>query len=111
MLEVLGLLSMVFVVWFTAQAFRSGTPNGQGQSRRQSIIEAWVNIVIGFAINFAANIVLIPLMTGGHGVTLASNFWGGWVFTAISILRQYAIRRWFNSHIHEFAARAAERAR
>lgn len=95
-LAALGALSALFVAWFTCRAYFSAD-SGTGQSRRASIVEAWTNIVIGFSINFAANLVLIPLMTDGHSVTVASNWWGGWVYTAISILRQYAIRRWFNA--------------
>lgn len=96
MLHFLGLASMLFVVWFTWRAY-SGPDTGQGQSRRESIIEAWTNIAIGFSTNFTANTFLLPLMTDGGHLSQISNWWGGWVYTAISMLRQYAIRRWFNS--------------
>lgn len=69
---------------------------GTGQTRRAAIIEAWVNIAIGFSINFTANLVVLPLAMDGH-LTLANNWWMGWVYTTISIVRQYAVRRWFNS--------------
>jgi hypothetical protein len=96
----LGMMSMLFVVWFTwceAMAKDDGT----GQSKRMSLAEAWTNIVIGFSINFTANLWIIPAMTG---VELAhtANFWGGWVYTTVSITRQYVLRRFFNSHIHRF---------
>ena len=95
----LGIASMVFVAGFTARAYSSGA------NPRQAITEAWVNIVIGFSINVAANTVLFPLMMEGHHITMASNFWGGWVYTAISVLRQYAIRRWFQERLHALVAK------
>jgi hypothetical protein len=102
----LGILSALFVACFTALAYLA-TDQGAGQTRRQSIIEAWANIAIGFSINYTANLVLLPLV--GARFTLAENFWLGWIYTAISILRQYAIRRWFNDRIHAVAAMLAGR--
>ncbi len=103
MIAVLGGASLAFVAWFTWHQYTSIDPGTGPQTRRASIVEAWVNIVIGFSINFAMNYALIPLMTEGHSVTAANNWWGGWVYTAASILRQYAIRRWFNARIHDLA--------
>lgn len=92
----LGAASIAFVVWFTYRAY-TGPDAGVGQSRRASIIEAWTNIAIGFSINYAANLVLLPMMTEGGHLSLMDNLWGGWVYTAISIARQYTIRRVFNA--------------
>ena len=99
-LETLGLLSMLFVGVFT---WREATvkDSGIGQSRRMSLAEAWTNIVIGFSINFLANLWIVPMMTG-VGLSSASNFWGGWIYTTISMLRQYFIRRFFNAHLRKF---------
>lgn len=72
-----------------------------------AIIEAWANIVIGYTVNFIANIAILPLI--GASFTFTQNFFLGWVYTAISILRQYAVRRWFQDHIHEFAAKLFNR--
>lgn len=106
-LELLGLASMAFVLWFTwYEATRRAA--GPGQSKGMSLLEAWVNIAIGFTINFVANFWLIPLMTGVE-LPHAANFWGGWVYTTISLLRQYTIRRFFNSHIHRFTEWAVRR--
>lgn len=93
LLTALGLASFVFVVIFTARAYRNNT--GHGQTPRGAILEAWTNIGIGFAVNFAANFLLLPLV--GASFTAAENFWLGWIYTAISLLRQYAIRRWHNA--------------
>ena len=102
----LGLLSIVFVVIFTASAY-GGQQAGSGQSRRGSIVEAWINILIGFSINFVANMFLLPLV--GAKFTMLENLWLGFIYTSISIIRSYAVRRFFNDRIHNFAARAAER--
>lgn len=60
-----------------------------------SIVEAKTNIVIGFAINWTANMVFLP-MFGFSTLTGAKAFGIGLVFTVISILRQLIIRRFFN---------------
>jgi hypothetical protein len=91
----LGVLSAVFVAGFTwNQVFHAD--QGKGQTKREAMIEAWTNIVIGFSINYAANLVLLPMV--GAQLTAANNFWLGWTYTAVSIVRQYVIRRWFNTN-------------
>jgi hypothetical protein len=100
----LGIASAVFVAWFTWHAYSSADDGKGAQSKRASIIEAWTNIVIGFSINYAANLVLLPMV--GAQLTAANNFWLGWAYTAVSIIRQYAIRRWFNTQ--GFAATLAK---
>lgn len=59
-----------------------------------SAIEAVANIVIGFSINFAANLVVLPLF--GLAVTPRVAFEIGLVFTVISLVRSYLLRRAFN---------------
>jgi hypothetical protein len=100
-----GVISMLFVAAFTWAQYRDNT--GPGQTPRGAIIEAWTNIAIGFTVNWLANIVLIPLMSPGGHMTLAANFWGGWIYTSISILRQFIIRRWWNTRIHALEQRIA----
>lgn len=96
LITTLGIVSMLFVVWFTYRAYAGQNDGAGAQSRRESIIEVWTNIVIGFSINFTANLFLLPLV-GAH-LTASSNFWLGWAYTAVSMIRQYAVRRWFNAH-------------
>jgi len=96
LLTILGAASLVFVVAFTVRAYRNNS--GPGQTPRGAIIEAWFNILIGFSVNYAMNLVLLPLVHAE--LTAASNFWLGWIYTAISICRQYAIRRWFEKRLH-----------
>lgn len=100
MLTALGAASLVFTVAFTWRSYYAG-PNP-----RAAIIEAWANIVIGFSINFVANLLILPLIDA-H-VTASQNFWMGWVYTSVSILRQYAIRRWFQQSLHEASAALAQ---
>jgi hypothetical protein len=60
-----------------------------------SIAEAKTNIAIGFGINYAANLVVLPLLFDPARPAL-SAFYIGIVFTVISVVRQLVIRRWFN---------------
>ncbi len=53
--------------------------------------------------NWAANWLILPLV--GASFTALENFWMGWIYTSISIIRQYAIRRWFNARLHAAAQR------
>lgn len=64
------------------------------QSRLASLVEASTNVAIGFAINMGANLLVLPAF--GYPVTAADAFGIGLVFTAISVLRSYMLRRAFN---------------
>jgi hypothetical protein len=92
MLTALGIASLLFVVGFTARAYRNNT--GVGQTPRGAIIEAWFNIAVGFSVNYVVNIFLLPLV--GASFTAMENFWLGWIYTAVSIVRAYSLRRLFN---------------
>jgi len=65
------------------------------QTQLGSFVEAWVNIFIGFAINWSANMIVLP-MFGFKGLTGGVAFQLGLIFTAISLARSYVLRRWFN---------------
>jgi len=75
------------------------------QTRLGSLIESCINVLIGFWINFAANLAILPLF--GYTPTLAQNFQIGLLYTVISIARSYVIRRWFNAKLHAAAQRMA----
>lgn len=77
------------------------------QTRLGSFIEAWVNVLIGFGINWCANLVILPMF--GFAVSPGQAFEIGLWFTAVSVARSYIIRRWFNAKLHEAAQRVAER--
>lgn len=67
-----------------------------------------MNTAIGFLVSILASILVYPLF--GATFTLAQNFWITVIFTALSIIRGYAVRRWFNSRIHAAAERLAAAA-
>lgn len=75
------------------------------QTRLGSFIEACINVAIGFAINFVANLVILPLI--GFNISVGQNLFIGVLYTVISVLRSYAVRRWFNERIHRAAVRLA----
>ncbi|WP_196780559.1 DUF7220 family protein [Roseovarius gahaiensis] len=61
------------------------------QSRRQSLIEAITNVVVGYALAVITQIVVFPWF--GLQVSLGENLAIGGLFTGISLLRSYALRR------------------
>lgn len=65
-----------------------------GQSKFHSVIESIINILIGFGFGFMGQILIYPLY--GMEVSIATNIQISIWFTAISFLRSYLIRRWFN---------------
>lgn len=65
------------------------------QTKFGSFVEAWANIAVGFGINFGANLVLLPLLWDPSYPT-HSAFAIGLCFTAISLIRQFLLRRVFN---------------
>ena len=64
------------------------------QTKLGSFAEAWANIAVGFAINFTANMLILPLF--GFNVTAGDAFGIGVIFTVISLVRSYVLRRYFN---------------
>jgi len=75
------------------------------QTRLGSFIEAIINVVIGFGINFTANMFIFPLF--GFHITPGANFVLGLIYTVISVVRSYAVRRWFNARLHKLASAVA----
>jgi hypothetical protein len=65
------------------------------QTKMESFVEAWVNVFIGFPINYVANLVVLPWF--GYEVGPGKAFWIGVVFTVISVARSYLVRRFFNT--------------
>lgn len=73
------------------------------QTRLGSFVESLINVVIGFVVNFVANLFILPLI--GFHITVSQNLFIGVLYTFVSVARSYIIRRWFNRLI----VRAAER--
>ena len=64
------------------------------QTRTGSLIEAVANVAIGFGISFAANAFVLPIY--GYHITPGHNLQIGLIFTVISVVRSYSVRRLFN---------------
>jgi hypothetical protein len=58
------------------------------------MIEAWVNVLIGYWVAVGANFLIFPLL--GMRVTAHQNFLLGGLLTIVSIARSYLLRRLFN---------------
>lgn len=65
-----------------------------GQSRRGSLMESLVNILVGYSINFVANLLIFPLF--GWNISTRENLTLGVIYTGISLVRSYGLRRIFN---------------
>lgn len=64
------------------------------QTKVGSLIESFTNILIGYTIAILSQIVIFPLFN--IHVPLKTNLGIGLWFTAISLIRSYTIRRFFN---------------
>ena len=64
------------------------------QSKLESLYEASINTFLGFVIAFISQLVFFPIV--GIEVTLSQNFILTVLFTLVSIIRTYAVRRYFN---------------
>lgn len=59
-----------------------------------SAVEAVANVAIGWGVNVVANMIVLPWF--GYAVTARDAVGIGVVFTAISLVRSYGLRRLFN---------------
>ena len=76
------------------------------QSRLGSLIEALMNVAIGLMVSVVANALVFPRF--GFQPSLGENVAISMIYTAISIIRQYVLRRWFNARLQRAAARMAK---
>ena len=65
------------------------------QSRAMSLVEAITNAVVGFLLALLTQIAVFPLF--GLDVSVADNLLISTIFTAVSLLRSYALRRLFET--------------
>ena len=65
------------------------------QTKRQSAIESLTSTTIGIIIGIVLNLTILPIF--GYPVSVSDSLWISVIFTVISIIRSYIIRRWFNS--------------
>ena len=64
------------------------------QTRKQSATEAALNILIGYLIAVISQMVIFPLV--GVQASIKQNIVIGVLFSLVSFIRSYLIRRWFN---------------
>lgn len=73
------------------------------QSRTMSLVESLTNVAIGYGIAVITQILVFPLF--GLSTTLAENMAMGAIFTVVSILRSFTLRRLFEAIRTGMAAR------
>jgi uncharacterized membrane protein (DUF485 family) len=64
------------------------------QTRRQSALESFVNVAVGYGVALASQLIVFPLL--GIEVKLSQNITIGIIFTVVSLVRSYVLRRIFN---------------
>ena len=65
------------------------------QSRLMSLVESLANVLVGYGVAVATQMVVFPMF--GLAVTVAENLLIGLIFTVVSIVRSYALRRGFEA--------------
>ena len=65
------------------------------QSKRESMIETITSVFVGWLIGVILNMTILPLFD--YNITVVDSLWVSLIFTVISVVRGYVIRRAFNS--------------
>ena len=65
------------------------------QSRLMSLIEAITNVIVGYGVAVMTQILIFPIF--GLHATLAQNLQMGLLFTGVSIIRSFLLRRLFEA--------------
>lgn len=68
---------------------------GGKQSRTMSLIEATASVVVGYLLALATQFAIFPFF--GLAVSVNDNLLIGGIFTAVSLLRSYVLRRLFEA--------------
>jgi hypothetical protein len=76
------------------------------QSRLDSFIEAWLNVLIGFGVSVLANFVIFPLV--GIGASTTQIITVGIFMTLVSVARSYLVRRFANKYLSQVRAKMVE---
>ncbi len=64
------------------------------QTRWHSFIESWANVVAGIIISYVANLFIFPFL--GYEISTEQNIKLVAIYTVISLVRSYVLRRLFN---------------
>ena len=65
------------------------------QSRLMSLVESLANVLVGYVVAVVTQMAVFPLF--GLAVTVTENLLIGLIFTVVSIMRSYALRRGFEA--------------
>ncbi len=65
------------------------------QSKKHSWHESWINTGVGMIISVVIQAIAYPAVTG-NPLTFKQNLTLLFIFTVVSVLRNYFIRRYFN---------------
>ncbi|MBV6486694.1 MAG: hypothetical protein GHHEDOFH_00629 [Pseudorhodoplanes sp.] len=65
------------------------------QSRRMSLLEAAANVAVGYVLAIVTQITVFPLF--GWRPSLGDNLLLGAIFTGVSLMRSYLLRRVFDN--------------
>ena len=76
------------------------------QSKLDSFIEAWLNVLIGFGISVLANFVIFPLV--GIGASTTQIITVGIFMTLVSVARSYFVRRFANKYLSQVRTKIVE---
>jgi len=64
------------------------------QSKKRSLVESIVNVIVGFSVAYFSQRLIFPLFD--VHISRADNLWITIWFTFISLIRSYTLRRIFN---------------
>jgi len=65
------------------------------QSKRRSFIEACTNVCLGIVLAWGVTFAVFPAF--GYAPTVMKSLWISLIFTAVSLVRSYVLRRLFNT--------------
>ena len=65
------------------------------QTKKQSLIETLTSVFVGWLIGVILNLTVLPLFD--YNITIVDSLLVSLIFTVISVVRGYLIRRVFNS--------------
>ena len=65
------------------------------QTKKQSLIETLTSVFVGWLIGVILNLTVLPLFD--YNITVVESLLVSLIFTVISVVRGYLIRRFFNS--------------
>jgi len=65
------------------------------QTRLMSLVESLANVIVGYGVAVVTQLLIFPIF--GLHTTLAENLTIGAIFTIVSIVRSFALRRVFEA--------------